>query len=228
MYTTSYGEKHIYGALTRYHRLGRGQLFAVGTAAAHGPFLHKCERHFLFARIDDADLVNYRVLSREQLLYGAVYRGRDHYLMADDLRLVDISENVAAGNLGAGFDACREFPLFLSVKRRQVYAPLNVGAADLSHFLERTLNSVVYVGNYAGAQLNGEGRARGNDLFAASQSGSLLIDLYGCAVPVHLDDLTDELVLADANHVEHICFSHALGNDERTRYFYYLSFNHAI
>ena len=47
-----------------------------------------------------------------------------------------------------------------------------------------------------------------------AEAGGLLVDLYRSTVAVHLDDLTDQALAADADHVEHIGVAHTLCDDQ--------------
>ena len=56
------------------------------------------------------------------------------------------------------------------------------------------------------------------DVTTSLQAAGLLIDLDRCAVAVHFDYFTDQLVFSDVNDVEHVGASHTLGNNKRTGY----------
>ena len=136
--------------------------------------------------------------------------------MQDGGGLLDLAEEVAGGDLVAYLGSGDKVPLLLPVQRRDLDAAGDAGAAALGHDrLQRTLDTVVDVLQQAGTKLHGQGRAGGDDLSAGAEAGGLFVDLDGGGVAGHGQDLADEPLLTDADHVGHIGIGHTGGDHQR-------------
>ena len=108
----------------------------------------------------------------------------------------------------------------VALQCRHFHAALQAIARNFHDVIQRTLNAVVNTANQAGPQLDAHGGAGALHRFTGPQARRLLIDLNRGLIAVHLDDLTDQAVTADAHHVEHVCVAHAFGDDQRAGYFF--------
>ena len=131
--------------------------------------------------------------------------------------LLNGAKRVACLHLVADLGDGLKVPFLFVVERGNVDASFEVGAGDLHNLVERTLNAVVNRADQAGAQLNGQRRTGGFNGFAGAETGGFFIYLNGRAVAVHLDNLANQTLRADAHNVEHIRVAHTLGDNQRTR-----------
>ena len=129
--------------------------------------------------------------------------------------LLDGTDHIAADDLIACLGHRREVPLLLPAQRGDLDTAGDIGARLLHDLLQRALDAVVNILDQAGAQLHRQGGAGGDHLGAGAQAGRLLIDLDGGGVPVHVQDLADQTLLAHADHVGHIRVLHPGGDDQR-------------
>ena len=199
------GEHGVDDPLTGAQRpLGR-ILLRIGTAHTDGPLLEHGEgdfpavlgleggdglRHVEGAALDGGD--------------GAAHGGRHHDLMEHNGRLLNCAQNVAADDLIAHLGHRVELPLLLVVHGGDLHAAGDAGTHLLHDLLQRTLDSVINALDHAGAKLHAHRRAGGLHLGAGAQTRGLLIDLDVGGVTLHGQDLTDQALGADTDHVGHI------------------------
>ena len=135
--------------------------------------------------------------------------------MEDDFRLGHGAQHVAAHHLVAHFGDGGVGPLLRAGDGVHLHAAGQVvGAGLLDDLLQRALDAVVDVLDDAGAQLYAQGRAGGDHRRAGSKAGGLLIDLDGGPVAGHVQDLTDQALLAYADHVGHVGVGQTVGHHQ--------------
>ncbi|CAN4010611.1 DNA topoisomerase, partial [Dysosmobacter welbionis] len=154
---------------------------------------------------------------------GAAQIGGHHDLVEHHRRLRHGADHVAALHLRAGGDRGGEVPLLLPVQGRDLHAPGDVGAHLLHDLLQRPLDAVIDAFDHAGAQLHAHGSAGGDHLRPRSQAGGLLVHLDGGGVPLHRQNLADQPLGADADHVGHIGVRQARGHHQRSGYLHNLT-----
>ena len=154
------------------------------------------------------------------LLDGARHFGRHHNLVQNGARLLHGAEHVAAGNLVAFLDRGREGPLLFAVQRRNLHAAGDGFPAAVADLGQGALDAVVNIFEHTGPKLDGEGHTGRRDLGAGAEAARFLIDLNGGRAARHIQDLTDQLLLADADDVCHVGVFHPLGDNKRAGYLY--------
>ena len=221
------GEQGVDDALPRNHRLDGRELACIGARHTHGPLLH--QRNLLDGAVlqsELADTVGDLEVAGVQLHDGAALAGRAHDTVEDGIRFLHGSVDIAGSNLVAVTQLRLKVPDLVPIQCRFVDTAPDVGAVLFAHGGQRALDAVINTGQQSGSQLDRQRRTGGNDLVAASQPRRFLVYLDGGAIPVHFDDLTDQAVLPDAHHVEHIGVPHPLGDDKGSGHLQNLSFNH--
>ena len=178
--------------------------------------------------MDRADLVGHGIFAGGKGFHGSGNAVGHHYLMADDLGLVNVSENVACLDLVSDRCGRNKFPLRRPIERGKIYSLLYVRTRRLIHTLKRALDTVVYRGCKSRSELCRQRRSRGDNAVSASESRGLLIHLDRCAISVDLDYLSYKLLLTDTHDVEHIRVAHSLRNNERSGYFLNSSLSHYL
>ena len=154
------------------------------------------------------------------LFDGARHFGRHHDLVQNGARLLHGAEHIAAGDLVALLDRGRKGPLLFAVQRRNLHAAGDCFPAAVADLGQRALNAVVNIFEHTGPKLDGEGHTGRRDLGAGAEAARFLIDLNGGRAARHIQDLTDQLLLADADDVCHVGVFHPLGNNKRAGYLY--------
>ena len=193
-----------------------GILLCIGTAHTDGPLLKHGEgdfpavlgleggdglRHVEGAALDGGD--------------GAAHGGRHHDLMEHNGRLLDRAQDVTADDLIAHLGHRVELPLLLVVHGGDLHAAGDAGTHLLHDLLQRTLDAVINALDHAGAKLHAHRRAGGLHLGAGAQTRGLLIDLDVGGVTLHGQDLTDQALGADTDHVGHIGVRQARSHHQR-------------
>ena len=169
---------------------------------------------------EDAHRLVDRELAGANLLHLTGDTVGHHDLLLDDRGLLDRAEDVTGDELVALGDRGDELPLFLLVQGRDLHSPAQeVAVGDLHDLVQGALDAVVDRADEAGAQLDGERHVGRNDGLAGPEALRLLVDLDGGLVPVNLNDLADQLLVADTDDVEHVRVAHAGGNDQRSGHF---------
>ena len=144
-----------------------------------------------------------------------MYGGGHHDLVEHHGGLLDRAQNVAAGDLVAHLGHRIEVPLLLVVHGGDLHAAGDAGAHLFHDLLQGALDTVVNAFDHAGAQLHAHGGAGGHHLGAGAQAGGLLVDLNVGGVALHGQDLADQALGADADHVGHIGVRQARGHYQR-------------
>ena len=117
----------------------------------------------------------------------------------------------------ADLSCSHKVPLFASVQGVDFDTAGKVVRSRLLHdCIQRSLNTVVDGSDEARAELNGKGNVHRFYRLTGAESGGLLVDLYGCLVTVHFNNLADKALLADSDDVEHVRVAHAFSNDKRS------------
>ena len=213
-------EHGVDDALAGHERLRGRELPVIRPGHAHGPLLHEGEVFLALRRFQHADGFGDRERAGLDLLDGTGHVGRDHDLVQNGARLLHGADDVAAGELVARLNGGDEVPLLFPVQRRDLYAAGDGLAAEFADLGQRTLDAVIDALQHARAKLHGKGHAGRRDLGAGAEAARFFIDLNGGGAARHIQDLTDQLLFADADDVRHIGVFHPLGNDQRTGYLY--------
>ena len=97
---------------------------------------------------------------------------------------------------------------------------------EFHNIVQRTLNTIIDTGNQTRSKFYGQRHLCGLYRFTRSKSRSLLIYLNRCLITVHLDDLTNQTLLAYTNHIVHVGIPHSLCDNQRSCHFLYRAFTH--
>ena len=196
-----------------------GELLDVGATHTDGPLLHHGQFLLLaLVGVDDGDGLQDGVGAGLDVSDGAGDAMGNHDLVDGGGSLLDGADDVTAGDGVAHLGGGDEVPLLLSVQRRNLDASGDGGAGDLHDLLQGTLDTVVNIFKQAGAKLNGQRGAGGDHFRAGADAGGLLIDLDRRGVTVHVQNLADQVLFADSNHVCHVGVLHAGGDHQRAGY----------
>jgi len=84
---------------------------------------------------------------------------------------------------------------------------------QLSDVVQGTLDTIEDSVHDTGTQLDRQSLVLADDGVSHSQSTGVLIDLNGSSVALQANDLSHQLVVADADQLEHCRSGHALGNN---------------
>ena len=162
----------------------------------------------------------YPANARAHLGYGTINIRRDDDLVTVYyLVLVNDAHDIAAGDRHALLDhgAGREGPAHVAGEGRDVHPLGHVDVpAVLEDVLQGTLDAVEDRAHDARAELDGEGLLLPEDGVANGEAGGVLVDLDGGRVALELDDLADELEVADAHELVHGGSAHVVGHDQRS------------
>ena len=211
-----------------YHGFVTRQLFDIGTRFSYGPLLHERQDNFALFAVCLKHGVGDLILTA---LYGSdgifsLIHGRDGKAQLYYLGFLYITENVASGNFIADLDGRFERPLLFMVKPGHINASGNIRSGHLTDNIQRALDTVIDVGNKTRSELAGQRLAGGVDLVARTDAGGLFIYLNGGVVASYFNDFADQLILADADDVGNVRFSHTGRHDKRTGNLYYRSCDH--
>ena len=88
--------------------------------------------------------------------------------------------------------------------------------ADLG---QGALDTVVNIFHHAGPELHAHGHAGGGDLGAGAKAGGLLVDLDGGSAAGHVQDLADQLLLANTYHIGDVSIFQTVRRHQRAGYF---------
>ena len=210
-------EQRVDGALTRNHRINGRQLLPVRSRHTDGPLLHQGQiLHCAVRELDAPDAVGDTVIPRAQLDQCAAHLRRNHDLMQNHVVFLHRSEDIPRSDLFAEALCGFKMPDFFTIQRRLIQSSDQIRTNLFPHCFKRALNPVENIGQKPRSELHRQRRTCGNHLVASSEPGRFLIYLNRGTVAVHFDDLADQLLRTDPNHVEQIRFAHSLGNDQRS------------
>mmetsp|Transcript_64817 Transcript_64817/g.166821 ORF Transcript_64817/g.166821 Transcript_64817/m.166821 type:complete len:597 (+) Transcript_64817:397-2187(+) len=217
--TLRHREQGIDDALAREQRGVALQLLNRRPGLAHRPPLEELDAHLLAGLLDLDDLRVDRVHAGRQHALHAAADVRVHHdeVLLEEAVLVHLADDVAARHEVANLHIQRhEVPLLLAVQARHVDAARHEDTlGDLLNALQRTLDTIVDAVQDARAQLQGERQARLHQRVAHGEAGGVLVHLDGGGVALQPNDLADERVFADTDHLVHFCARHVLGDDQR-------------
>ena len=210
-------EQGVDYTLTGDHRNIRRELFFIWTLDTNRPFLeHTNIADDTVCTLDSGDGLGDVVATGEDFDDFALRALWNHDLVCDDGGFLNGTQNIAHYNMVADLGSSNEIPFLIVIQRGDLDASGDIASGNLSDFGQRTLDTVKDTGQHARSQFNRHRSAGGLNIIAGADAGSFLIYLNGCLVVSHLDDFTDELLLADMYYVEHIGVAHIFGNDQRT------------
>ena len=194
-----------------------GEFLFVGAAHADGPLLHHGQlTHLTVGQLHPGDGLGDVVLSGlGQPRHRALGALGHHDLVQHGLRLRHGAQNVAHSHGVAHSGGGGKVPQPVAVQRRHLNAAGDVAAHPADDLLQRTLDAVIDILDQAGAQLHAQRCAGGDHISAGTQTGRLLIHLYGGPVAGHIQDLSDQLLGTYAHHVRHVGVRHAVRHHQR-------------
>ena len=195
----------------------RRELLLIGAAYADRPFLHHGQLPYLaVCGADTGDgLGNVVLPGLCQPFHRTGQAVGNHDLVQHDLRLGNGAQYVTGRHTVADPGHGSELPQLLPVQRRHLDAAGDVGAHTAHDLLQRTLDAVINILDQAGTQLHAQRRAGGDHIRAGAEARGLLVYLNGSPVTGHIQDLSDQLLLAYAHHVRHAGVRHAVGHHQR-------------
>mmetsp|Transcript_31231 Transcript_31231/g.92730 ORF Transcript_31231/g.92730 Transcript_31231/m.92730 type:complete len:665 (-) Transcript_31231:90-2084(-) len=212
-------EEGVDDALAREQRGAALELLHRGPGLAHRPPLEELHHRLLAGLLHLDDIGVEGVLSgRLDALHPAADIGVHHdEVLLKETILAHHADDVAARHQVADLHVQRlEVPELLAVQGRHVDAARHEDALrDLLNALEGALDAVVDTVQDARAELEGEREAGLHQGVAHGEAGGVLVHLDGGGVALETDNLADERVLADADHLVHLGTGHVLCHDER-------------
>jgi len=176
------------------------------TLDANGPAVHK--KQVLAAAVGilehgDDVLDGVVALGDDGLDEAAILR-RHENPVREVLGFLHRADDGAAADGVSGADGRHEMPLLLAVQRRDRDASADVDVGCLADDFQGSLDAVVDGADHAGPQFHGQLHAGSVDGVVGGDSGGVFVDLDHGAVGFELDQLADELLLADADEFEHL------------------------
>ncbi len=207
-------EEHVEDAHPGEERRHRVELLLERARLSHWPRVHHLELGAVGERGDH--VVDGVLARRDDAFDGAALAGRDEDLVREG-ELGHGPDRVSGLHFVALRDAGRERPRRFARERVDGDAPVDVRARGLEDLVERALDAVEDPVEHAGPELDGERQTGRDDLLADREAAGVFVDLHERGGAVETDDLTDEVLLADADDVVHPRTHHALGDDRRTR-----------
>ncbi len=173
----SNGKERINNALTRYHRICRGKLFPVRSAAADRPLSQHTYRLFAALSFDNSNSVLDSKLSLFYLFNLAANTVGHQNSVFYKLGFLHGAEYISLDDLAADLYEGHKFPFFFTVEIIYRNTPRNSCAVLEIQRCKRPLNSVEDARNKPGRKLGRERLSRRHDLFTRSQSCRFFIDL---------------------------------------------------
>ena len=149
-------------------------------------------------------------------LHLATFAGWNHNLVDDGLRLLDVPNHLTTHDLVALRNLRLKGPDLFHVKGICVNT---TGDEHTHHFLERckrALNSVVNLGQEAGAQCDGQRFFGVQHRFARTNTRGVFVHLNNGLVTVQFNHFAHQTFMANAYHVVHRSV-HASGGHDRSR-----------
>ena len=221
------GEEGIDNSLSRDQRHIRRKLSCIGSSGTYRPLLHQLDLRLALLTVDGGDVLCYGIVAFLKTCDGSLQSVGYHDLVKDYFSFLYSTDDVSAFYLCALGNSGNEVPLLLSVQRFNLNASLKqIGVGLLSDLLQRSLDTIIDTADQSGSQLYGHGNAGGYDRLSGTKSGGLLVYLNGSKIPVHLNDLTDQMLVRNAHNVEHVGVAHSLGNNQGSGYLLYNTFTH--
>ncbi len=142
----------------------RRVLGRVGARYTHGPALYEVELVGLaLVVLDDGHGLLDGVVAALDALDDAAHSWRHHYLVQHGRGLLHRADDVAAGDVLAHLGHGVEVPDALAVERGHLHAAGDALARQVAYLGQRALDSVVYVLQHTGAELDGKRQPRGLD-----------------------------------------------------------------
>ena len=141
--------------------------------------------------------------------------GRTEGAVLDDCGFLAGGVDVPTLDLVALPDPDGGFPLFFNIEGRDVAALGDECARLFCNHVERAFDPVKDVGKDARAEGSAERPAGAGDRLARMQPGGNLIDLDGGPAGRDIDDLTDQALFPDVDHLHHLEAGRTLHGDDR-------------
>ena len=221
------GEKAINDAKAGDEGLVAGELLLDGTGTTDGPEVAESEVVGLVLGLV-VDLHD-NVVNEERLLAigaGGVELGNDtvdigraqNLVGANKLVLVNNANDITAGDgLSLTEVAGGEGPPLGAGQTGHIHTLGDVDVAGvLEDVLQRTLNTIEDSVHDAGSELYGQRLLLAEDGVADGETGGILVNLDRSRVTLELNDLADQLGVADTNKLVHGRTGHAIGDDQRS------------
>ena len=182
-----------------------------GARRANGPLLHHLN---LGAVLEGGDRLGDVEIAALDALDGARHVGWDHDLVDDGLGFLHVADDVAARDRVTDGSHRLEGPGLLHVEGVSVDTTGDEEAHLLLERLERTLDTVVNLGEQTGSQRHREGLLGVQHGLTRTDAGGVFIHLNDGLVAVDFDHFAHQAFFTDTYDVVH-GGTHALGRDHR-------------
>ena len=171
-------EESINNPLPGDQRHIRRKLFRIGSAPAHRPLLHQCQRLLSLLCLHNGNGFLYRVGTGLYALQPALHAVRNHNFLFHHGGLLNGSQNVPCLYFFSRLCRCVKFPFFIPVQSGYFHASGQQVALGFFHdFIQGSLNTVIDRSHQSGSQLYRKRTVRGFHGLARSQAAGLLIYL---------------------------------------------------
>jgi hypothetical protein len=129
---------------------------------------------------------------------------RQHDPVLDDFRFLYGPENGPGPEFDAGFDRRPEMPFLFPIQGRHMDSPLYVLIRRVANDLQPSLNAVEDRPQQAGAQFHRKGHSRAPNLLSGPKPRCVLVHLRRGPVFLQTNDLANEPVGTDFDHLRHL------------------------
>ena len=146
----------------------------------------------------------------------AALTGWNHDLVNDGLGFLDVADNLAARHFIALGDLRLKRPGLFHVKRIGIDTTGDEHTHDFLKGSKRSLDTVVNLGQEAGAQGNGQRLFGVQHGFAGPNTRGVFVHLDNSLVAVQFNHFTHQTFMANTHNVIH-CSVHARGGYDRSR-----------
>ena len=147
--------------------------------------------------------------------HGAGLIGPQHTPVANHRGFIALGIHLTRGEGIAGLYENGHVPLLFRIQRGNMNATPDERAGGFFNAPEGTANSVENIAQQTRPQGNGHGRPLGNHRHAGNEPCGVLIDLDGGFIALHGDNLADEPLRPNADHIHHRKALAALDGDNR-------------
>ena len=208
-------EERVDDALTGDHwEVGR-QLFLIGAAAAHRPFLqHRHRDGLAVLGFDFAD----GIVQRGRFVGDGFHRAAKpcghHDFLPDDGGFLHRAQHVAGDDLLAGLRHGLKGPRPGVIQRGYLDAAGDAVARLFIDDLQRTLDAVEDGLDQPRPEFYAQRRAGGKDRFARAQAAGFFVNLDRSLVAAQFDDFTDQPLFRYAHHVVHLGVGHIFRDNQ--------------
>ena len=137
-------EESINNPLPGDQRHIRRKLFRIGSAPAHRPLLHQCQRLLSLLCLHNGNGFLYRVGTGLNALQPALHAVRNHNFLLHHGGLLNGSQNVPGFYFFSRLCRCVELPFFIPVQSGYLHASgQQIALGFLHDFVQWSLNTVI-------------------------------------------------------------------------------------